>query len=440
MSTKNIETSDKATSINLLNFSTPQMRAFHLTWFSFFMCFFAWFGVAPLMPVIRDELHLTKQQIATTMIASVTITIFGRLFTGWLCDKVGPRISYTLLLTFCSLPVMLIGLAYNYETFIIFRLMIGAIGASFVITQYHTSVMFASNCVGTANATTAGWGNLGGGVTQMVMPVLFATFVGFECSTSLSWRLSMLTVGIMCFLLGIAYFFLTTDFPNGNIKELRQKGELKKSTESKGLFIMACKDYRAWSLFALYGACFGIELTINNMAALYYVDYFNLSMEMAGLIASLFGLMNLFARTLGGVFGDRFGKKGLNSRATWLFITVLCEGLCLIWFSRMSYLPLAIVSMIIFSLFVQMSEGATYSVVPFLNKKCLGSISGIVGAGGNMGALSAQSLLMTDMTWPTIYLILGVCVSAISFLAFTVKFSKEDEEEAKRQEALLGIS
>mgnify|MGYP003340696612 CR=1 FL=1 len=33
---------------------------------------------------------------------------------------------------------------------------IGLIGAAFVITQYHTSIMFAPNCVGTANATTAG--------------------------------------------------------------------------------------------------------------------------------------------------------------------------------------------------------------------------------------------------------------------------------------------
>ena len=55
-----------------------------------------------------------------------------------------------------------------------FRLLIGAIGASFVITQYHTSVMFAPNVVGTANAASAGWGNAGGGVTQSVMPWVLA--------------------------------------------------------------------------------------------------------------------------------------------------------------------------------------------------------------------------------------------------------------------------
>ena len=114
---------------------------------------------------------LTKDQIGWCIIGSVAITVFARLFIGWLCDRVGPRIAYTWLLLLGSLPVMGIGLAHDFATFLIFRVLIGAIGASFVITQYHTTLMFAPNCVGTANATTAGWGNLGGGVTQFVMPL-----------------------------------------------------------------------------------------------------------------------------------------------------------------------------------------------------------------------------------------------------------------------------
>ena len=46
-------------------------------------------------------------------------------------------------------------------TFLIFRLTIGIIGSSFVITQYHTSVMFAPNVVGTANAAVGGLGQPG---------------------------------------------------------------------------------------------------------------------------------------------------------------------------------------------------------------------------------------------------------------------------------------
>ena len=154
-----MDDSGKATRINLFDFRTRPMRAFHMAWFSFFLCFFAWFGIAPLMLIVRKELALTPTQVANTMIASVGITILARLLIGWLCDRIGPRIAYTVLLTLGSLPVMAIGLADSYETFLLARLGIGVIGASFVITQYHTSVMFAPNCVGTANATSAGWGN-----------------------------------------------------------------------------------------------------------------------------------------------------------------------------------------------------------------------------------------------------------------------------------------
>src|SRR5258708_20629878 len=169
----------KATRIRLADFSSAPMRAFHMSWIAFFLCFFGWFGIAPLMPVIRQELHLSKAQIGNLTIASVAITVLVRLFIGCLCDHIGPRRPSTWLLILGSLPVMAVGLAHDYTTFLIFRLAIGAIGASFVITQYHTSVMFAPNIVRTANATAAGWGNLGGVVTQMGMPLLVSPFVAF---------------------------------------------------------------------------------------------------------------------------------------------------------------------------------------------------------------------------------------------------------------------
>ena len=73
--------------------------------------------------------------------------------------------------------------------------------------------------------------------------------------------------------------------------------------------MLAIKDYRVWALFVIYAACFGVELTINNVAALYYHDHFQLDVKTAGLIAGLFGLMNIFARTVGGAFSDFFAKR-----------------------------------------------------------------------------------------------------------------------------------
>ena len=87
--------SSKAKRINLFSLKTPQKRAFHLTWFAFFLAFFGWFGIAPLMVLVREDLLLTKAQIGNTIIASVAITVVARLAIGWLCDRIGPRIAYS---------------------------------------------------------------------------------------------------------------------------------------------------------------------------------------------------------------------------------------------------------------------------------------------------------------------------------------------------------
>lgn len=80
--------------------------------------------------------------------------------------------------------------------------------------------------------------------------------------------------------------------------------------------------------------------------------------------------MNIFARTLGGVFSDLFAKQGgLKGRVRWLFIALVCEGIALVTFSQMHVLSLAIGIMLVFSLFVQMAEGATFGVVPLSIKK-----------------------------------------------------------------------
>jgi NNP family nitrate/nitrite transporter-like MFS transporter len=411
------------------------MRAFHMAWIAFFLCFFGWFGIAPLMPIIRTELHLTKEQIGNSAIAAVAITILVRVAIGWLCDRIGPRRAYTWLLVLGSLPVMGIGLAHDYKSFLLFRLAIGAIGASFVITQFHTSVMFAPNIVGTANATAAGWGNLGGGVTQFAMPLLVGVFMSYGAGTWWSWRLAMGVAGLALLLTGVAYYFLTEDTADGDWKTVRRAGAGQRAAGLPNAFWEACRDPRVWALALLYAASFGTELTVDNFAALYYTDTFHLSLAMAGLVASLFGMMNLFARALGGIVSDRCNRRwGLRGRSMLLACTVCAEGLAMMLFSRMHVLPLAIATMMFTGLFVKMSNGANYSVVPFVNKRALGAVAGIVGAGGNAGAVLAGFLFKTSsLTYSQGFLILGVAIAACAPFAFALRFSTGDELAAKRE-------
>ncbi|MBW8323652.1 MAG: NarK family nitrate/nitrite MFS transporter [Prolixibacteraceae bacterium] len=437
------QTIGKAEAINLFSLKTPQMRAFHLTWMAFLISFFAWFAIAPLMAVVREEFNLTKSQIGNIIIASVSITIFARLLIGWICDKIGPRITYSVLLIVGAIPVIMIGFSHSYETFIIARLAIGAIGASFVITQYHTSAMFGSNVIGSANAIAAGWGNLGGGLAQIIMPLIFAGFVALGFTNSLAWRYSMIIPGAAMILMGFIYYKFTQDTPEGNFKDIKRNSEEGKKNLEPVKIGEILKDRRVWILFFIYGCSFGVEITIDNIAALYFKDTYGLSLATAGILAGIFGFMNIFARALGGIISDKVNKtKGLRGRTWVLGTSLFLAGLGIVMFSRMNGLVMAVVSLVIFALFVKMGNGATYSVVPYMNKRAIGMVSGIVGAGGNLGAMLMGFVLkMEGVTYQHGLMYIGMAVSLISLSAFFIvpRLSLSDNLDSTLQPEIIPV-
>lgn len=441
----------KATKLNLLDFKSAPMRAFWITAFAFFMCFFSWFGIVPFMGDVVKDLGLTPGQKWDSILAAVLGTVIARLVIGKLCDKYGPRLCYTWLLTLGAIPVIILGFVQTPEQFIICRFFVGLIGASFVITQFHTSLMFAPNVVGTANATSAGWGNLGGGANRLGMPIIAAAVISCGVAEAEAWRYSMIVAGSICFITGIVYYLFTQDTPEGNYSDLKAQGVEIKRKKDEGSFMMAVKDSRAWVLFLVYAACFGIELTVYGTMDEYLRNAFSIDQNLAGTLVFSFALMNIFARTLGGAFGDKFAKKGgLKGRVKFLIFILMAEGIVLATFSQMSTFWIAFPVLIMFSLCVQMAEGATFSVVPFINKKCTGSISGIVGAGGNVGAIMAAMFLKSLVVPATAgldgvekataassavshgYMVIGFAILVTAAAGFLIKFSKEDEELAKK--------
>ena len=453
--------SSKATKLNLTNFRSLPIRTFWLSSIAFFICFFSWFGIVPFMPDVVRDLGLTPGQNWNSVILAVSGTVFARLLIGKLCDKYGPRLCYTWLLMLGAIPTILCGLVETPLQFLICRFLMGFIGASFVITQVHTSLMFAPNVVGTANATSAGWGNMGGGANRLGMPLIAAAIVGFGVAETEAWRYSMIFAGLVCFSMGILYFFFTQDTPEGNFKELKKSGKRVPSTKKdKAGFLDAIKDYRVWILFIVYGVCFGIELTVYGTMDSYLENTFNIERITAGNIVLAFALMNLFARTLGGFFGDRSGEKGgLKGRVLFLTFILITEGIILSLFATSANLIIGIIFLIGFSLAVQMAEGATFAVVPFINRKAIGSISGIVGAGGNVGAFLAALLLKykavaaeeaaiaatsglgeevisaarqaaASSAVGSGYLLIGFVIITAGVVSLAIRFSSEDEEVA----------
>jgi len=414
--------------LHVFSFKGVQMRSFHLTWLTFFICFFGWFGLAPLMPAIRTDLGLSKSEVGNTIIAAVSATIFARLIIGKLCDILGPRKTYTGLLIIGAFPVMLVGLAHSYTSFLLFRLAIGIIGASFVITQFHTSLMFGKKIKGTANAVAGGWGNLGGGITNMIMPLIFAVIVGFGYTAAEAWRYAMVIPGLLLLVMAWLYYNFTQDTPEGNYDA---PGYKQKTATQTDWSILA--DWRVWSLTLAYAVCFGMEITFDGIAALHFTDTFGLSLSSAGFWAGIFGMMNLFARALGGIAADKINKKyGIRGKGLLLALFLMLEGAGIILFAHAGSLEMAIISMLGFALFLKMANGTTYAITPFINEKNVGMVSGIVGAGGNAGGMLFGFLFKAEsITYVQAFQYIGFVVIAVGAIVLLTRFAKGKKNAAQ---------
>lgn len=387
-----VDSEHKAEKIKILSFARPHMRAFHLSWMSFFTSFLSTFAAAPMIPVIRNNLDLTKGELGNAGIAAVTGTIFCRIVMGAVCDVFGPRYGHAFLMLGTAPAVFGMALADGALSFLLCRFFIGFSLATFVATQFWSSVMFNGKIVGTANATTAGWGNLGGGVTQFLMPVIYAGMLT-HAPPFQAWRLAFFVPGSMHIVVGILVLFFAQDLPDGQYREVIRSGQMAKANGMK-VFIQGCKNYRMWCMVATYGFCFGVELTMNNIIAPYLFDQFSLNLEIAGVLGSCFGLMNLFARSVGGIASDICAAKyGMRGRLWALWIIQTVEGLLCVVMGRLYMtLPGTLVVMILFSTTVQMAEGASYAVVPYISRRALGICSGFIGAGGNAGSAITQAI------------------------------------------------
>jgi len=145
-----------------------------------------------------------------------------------------------------------------------------------------------------------------------------------------------------------------------------------------------------------------------------------LSTESAAAIASIFGFMNLFARGIGGCLSDTGSTyMGMRGRLLAQTFFLVIGGLLIIVFAQMNGLILAVAGMAFFSLFIQAAEGTTYGIVPYVDPSATGAISGIVGAGGNTGAVGF-GFCLRSLEYKTTFNLMGICIIGSSLLNLVI--------------------
>ena len=214
--------------------------------------------------------------IANAGVAAVASTIFVRIALGTLLERFGPVNVQASLLTFGAFWVAMaaaISAPWNYA---LIRFFIGCAGpmfllqvatlqsrqnhsapcegATFVTNQFWCSLMFAPNVIGTANATAAGWGNLGGGVTQIFMiSVLFnpMTSSGMEADTA--WRVAMIVPAVLFVITAACLKLLCWDTPTAKRFDVSVTGKTKKP--SLWDYVEVCSDFRVLVMIMQWPSC-----------------------------------------------------------------------------------------------------------------------------------------------------------------------------------------
>lgn len=402
----------KSYTLPILRIWDPYSIAFWMATLGFFSAFFSWFAFAPLMTeAVKKDLNLTNSRMLTTTITSILLlttfsevtysnlaslggTAIVRIFAGPAVDRYGPRKVMATLLCLGAIPSALVPTVSSIGGLETVRFFISFLGGTFVPTQAWTTAFFDKTIVGTANAFSGGWGNLGGGVTPSVMIGLYEGLHKRGLSPHLAWRICFLVMPVpLLFFVAALMMLIAKDHPAGKWSQRHQlpgtaiaigrgedvhldsserqqyeghedsrqeKGPMKTSdfrevasdatqltsidiAVSEPLTVQAAiavvKDLRVWMVALSYLITFGLETSLDAALPTLLNQLFasqSFTSIDAAYVASTYGLCNLYARPLGGIACDilyrRFEGRGLGVRAkvVFLLITAIAQGLFLV--------------------------------------------------------------------------------------------------------------
>ena len=248
----------------------------------------------PLQTFIRDDFLLTKTQLGFLQGTAYNVPYgLSQLPSGWLSDRISPRVLITVGIAGVAAAGLLVGLSPSYAVMVAAIVLLGLLGGG-----YHPAAApLVTASVGKKNPGVAlGLHQIGGTASFFLTPLIAAGLASL-----IGWRGTFVAVSIPAMLVGIALFLLLG----------RRRA---KTVEAEQAPVDAEALSRAGEMRRLIPfLILGITVQVLIFSSVSFVPVFanealGVSAAAAGGLLSLAHFAGLFAGPIGGYLSDRIGK------------------------------------------------------------------------------------------------------------------------------------
>lgn len=397
--------------------------------YAFTIAFMVWTMFGEIGVPIAEELGLSSTQFGILTSLPVLTGSLTRLPLGILTDRFGGRPVFMISLLLTIIPIWLVQYATAYWQLLVLGLFVGLAGGTFAVGITYVARFFPQHQQGFAMGIF-GAGNAGAALTKYIAPTVIVMF---------SWQaVPVVYAAIMA--VTVVIFWLTT-WPEPDLQARQGQGDRPTLREQFSML----KDPKVLKYCQYYSVVFGGFVGVSLWLTKHYMTEYDVGIQFAAAIATIFVLPSGVIRAFGGWLSDRFGAHTVTWWCMWSSL------ICLFFMSypyteyavqtvdgdmmRFSFgLNIWVFTALLFVVGIAWGVGKA-SVFKYIANEYgrnLGVVSGIVGLAGGMGGFLLPIMFgalvdLTGVASSVFMLLFGVVMVSLIWMWWTERRPVEND-------------
>ncbi len=350
----------------------------------------------PLLPFIRDDFGLDYRQSAWIISAFSLAYGFSQLPAGWLADRISRSYVIAIGILGVAMAGVLLGLSHTYVMTILLLVLMGLLGGG-----YHPGATpWISSAAGEKSQGRAlGFHFVGGGTGFFVAPI-----VATAIAAAWGWHTSFLILAGPSAVFGLIFLlFLRQQTRSSRLLTVSAQQKIRPTAGQN-----RWRSLIALLVMSLIAGGFG---SVMSFLALYLVDQFGVSKQVAGSLVAVSSFAGLWAGPLGGHLSDRIGR---------LPIIITCSFLAGLFTLSLKFVPygiglFAVLLLMGINLYLSAPVSEAF-IMGQTSQKNRSTIYGLYYLAGQGGALFAPLMgsLIDGIGFRTTAMIAGIAIAAVT--------------------------